>query len=1567
MADQNDFLIKFGTNLSSTMKDIENAIAIARQLDSVLNTANRTAQTLKQNAGVATAGSSSTSSHGSSFTDPRVISSLNQIQANTRGMVTLLGQIVKSYGTFGTTRMLTGTDPGQPGVRRNQTSNTEISSAVQSALVRERQTMRVQAAQDAERRKPLVITAAGTRHQDIGSGSGGQSVFSLSAIQAAQRQMEMDVNSDAARRFGMRKSVERQTQPKAGGTDIIETAFRRALVWGAVSTVIFKAVDAAQTFLNIMIDMDKQIADLRKTVNGTDQDFQKLVDSSINVARTYKVGTKEVLDAIEIFSKQFKDAGDLETLAQSAALFSNLSGQSIQKSAETITSTIQQYNLTVAESTHITDSWANVAANSAVTIQDLGDAVGVVGQVAETAGVKFDMLNAMVATVSASTGKSGTEIGNAFKRIFERATTPENARVIEGAGIKLLSGESGKEGQLRNFTNVLEDVHGKWDKMTDSQRKNLAVAFAGARQYDSFIALMTNWNEVTRLTDTSLNSFGAAQRQNERIADTFVKKIQALKNEFDALARGVGTVMLPFLGGLLVGFTSLVKVLNTVPGAIHAITIAMAALAASGIGKFLFNQFGSSIGAGGGRIAKSGGLGRALTPFIVEAGTANASFSLSQGIRTLGASTVASGGISGGIAGAAGGAARGLGFGASVATLISGIATLATAFGALYIAVKSAAFIFDLFKFKGKEFTDTTTAQATTQFIEADKLRKQSLSINRLGGDIKKEGLTPETLGAVGSIVSSLQKDDRFKDFFSQNAIPLDFENRAMFGDAGDAQQKLAALGAEIKKFAREDVAEAMSILFTKGVSTKQNFMQFLSGGKEGLGVGTQSVGQEFLQNILENSSLKAIGQIQGAPGLKEIFGIGRSSRTAGEFGTNLKGAVEKGAGRELKPAEFSAFVDGDINSLFEIIKAARDTKAKFAEVFERARTLRAESLKETGVVKEGKRVALTDAEAFALATKEMNDFINMQRGPSGGANVAPGLGEELFAPLRDPRTGKYDPGAFGAGKGKIKEFVKSPVTRIDLELQKSLIDTGTNYKNLGSEIDVAGEAVNAYRKAITDLGIEINKSAGPKEEEAAFKRQERIFDLKEKKKAMEKAQNAAGASQVAEQIFQEENIAQAIVKQTEERRKLNKVLQEQFQRLKDIAVQSNVLKSAIAGTITGAPANLRERKLGGDQLNADIDFANQRLNRVLAGGQETAAKRNEAKHIREEIQAMNREMDALNKKTDLWNNLLTKIGDGIMSSLADRISKGLVDSFVIPGVESSTDQIKAGTFQQSSTFDPTTGAIAIGAVGAGAIGAGSMMSNPTGKDQLGRTAQPSLNGAGSNIFANANQSNQNLAAGANEKSTMKAVGAYLAGALAGAGVGSTITQARGKEGQGGAIGGAIGGAVGTYFSAYGGSIWGPALGGFIGSLFDKDVEPLKKTMDELEEVEKEVVYQLQSLEKKLNTVNDTMQNIINAPSNFVLPIPKGILEGSVSAQSAIATPLQAGGLVIKSGPAYLHAGDRIPGVGSNGGGSTMIENHFEINGGGQDPQAIADAVMDKMNSSLFYQSQRAGSYPGRV
>lgn len=500
----------------------------------------------------------------------------------------------------------------------------------------------------------------------------------------------------------------------------------------------------------------------------------------------------------------------------------------------------------------------------------------------------------------------------------------------------------------------------------------------------------------------------------------------------------------------------------------------------------------------------------------------------------------------------------------------------------------------------------------------------------------------------------------------------------------------------------------------------------------------------------------------------------------------------------------------------------------------------------------------------------------------------------------------------------------------------------------------------------------------------------------------------------INEELDGEEKLKQVIQGTNDERERGEQILKKQIDLLESIQRNLTSVRDPFKQALDSILPNNENRSFTVNQLNADKDYITQEIGRArqvqtINNTVNTPQGRNEIKHLTEQYQALNLEIDNATKKTDTFHNALLGIGNSYISKVSSQFSDFVFNKVLGQGAGGKENQsmalygesnpiVNAMAANTQALVDNTsalTGGAVSSSVGGGVTtvaGAGMSKTSAYGGYSVQdlKNAGVAIPGPGQSL------SQDDLDALAINKNAMNPPGAYtggtgggnqktdsmwgnvgskvsqgILGGLAGAGVGAAITQGSNKTGYGGSAGGAIGGIAGAL--SVGIPVVGPLigavapmLGGWIGSLFDQSVEPVKKSLDELVDPLQNLTYQLVSMNKNINTVNQTMENLINAPSNFMLPIPKGILDGSVTSQSAIATPMQAGGLIQKGGLALLHPNEVVSSAGSKSGGMGNVNISFQIDGGTANANDIANQVMTKINNSLFNQNQRSSNYSPR-
>ena len=124
-------------------------------------------------------------------------------------------------------------------------------------------------------------------------------------------------------------------------------------------------------------------------------------------------------------------------------------------------------------------------------IKELNSAISTSGSVAELSGVSLESYSATVGALIQQTGKSGSEIAQAYKMISARVLQIKS--VAEDAGVNdddmskaqkaldrlNISIEDTDTGSLRNLDDILKDVGAKWSSMTDVEQQYTSEMLAG--------------------------------------------------------------------------------------------------------------------------------------------------------------------------------------------------------------------------------------------------------------------------------------------------------------------------------------------------------------------------------------------------------------------------------------------------------------------------------------------------------------------------------------------------------------------------------------------------------------------------------------------------------------------------------------------------------------------------------------------------------------------------------------------------------------------------------------------------------------------------------------------------------------------------------------------------------------------------------------------------------------------------------------------------------------------------------------------------------------------------------
>jgi TP901 family phage tail tape measure protein len=316
------------------------------------------------------------------------------------------------------------------------------------------------------------------------------------------------------------------------------------LLAGFVTGVIDKIKDSFK-FIN---EQSKVFTNLQMEMTNTNLVFSEITNTANNYGLVMGTTTDKVMKAIGVFSTYTSTMDDVLLKSKAAIILSNITGQNIEQTSDSLMGTMAQYGLSADSAMHVADIITSTARMLSLDyprgIQEISEGLRTVGSVAKSSKVSIESLSAMIGMLTEKNRKSGTENANALRTIFGRILNvgedadPEAFKKVEkgldAIGIKIR--EIGGNGQtLKPVGDILENLSAKWSSLSDVQKQAISFDAAGMYRKNTFITLMENYQDVLKNTEAAINSEGVAEQKQEIFNNSLQASINRLTATWEKL------------------------------------------------------------------------------------------------------------------------------------------------------------------------------------------------------------------------------------------------------------------------------------------------------------------------------------------------------------------------------------------------------------------------------------------------------------------------------------------------------------------------------------------------------------------------------------------------------------------------------------------------------------------------------------------------------------------------------------------------------------------------------------------------------------------------------------------------------------------------------------------------------------------------------------------------------------------------------------------------------------------------------------------------------------------------
>lgn len=337
-------------------------------------------------------------------------------------------------------------------------------------------------------------------------------------------------------------------KPAAQAAGIGINDFRKALsrvvvvapIWMAARSAMLAVFQLVQSQIKYVFDLEDAMARIQIVGKGTAEEYTNLKYALTGLSIAYGISSSEALKAAVVFAQQGKTVAETFTLTRAAMIGAAVLGEDVVTTVESLTAAMNAFKIPTSEAMTIIDKFINVEKEYAVTSKDLAEGVKRVGATANLVGVSLAALTGDLSAVIEVTRKSGSEAAQGLSFIYARLLTTGKPVIQQLTGINFYLDEQGRTtnaltGTLRGASDILDELGGKWEKLTNEEKLNISAALGSKRQMVVLNALMQNYNTSLDARVTALTSAGSAEKALAILMETSKYKTQQLGAAMNAL------------------------------------------------------------------------------------------------------------------------------------------------------------------------------------------------------------------------------------------------------------------------------------------------------------------------------------------------------------------------------------------------------------------------------------------------------------------------------------------------------------------------------------------------------------------------------------------------------------------------------------------------------------------------------------------------------------------------------------------------------------------------------------------------------------------------------------------------------------------------------------------------------------------------------------------------------------------------------------------------------------------------------------------------------------------------
>ncbi|BFN03917.1 phage tail tape measure protein [Clostridium tetani] len=333
-----------------------------------------------------------------------------------------------------------------------------------------------------------------------------------------------------------------------------------AFTVGAIATFEKKIINTYATY-------DDQMRKVQAVSGATGKQFMDLRAKAEELGSKTRFSATEAGEGMENLARAGWKTGEIMDGIGPVLSFATANAIDLGSAAGIVSNGLSQFGLKAKDTTMFTDVLSATAAAANTDIGLLGETFKYVGPVAGSLGYKLQDVSVAIGLM-ANKGIAGSQAGTSLRSAMTRLANPtgDSAKAMKQLGVSLTD----STGKVKPFTTLMQDLRGKFSKLTDAQKAQYASTIFGQEAMSGMLAVVNSSDEeFNKMTKAIAESDGQTQKMADTMDGGLGGALASVSSAWEGLLIKLGNMQ----DGLLVDtFNGLAKVLQGIPNEIEYIS-----------------------------------------------------------------------------------------------------------------------------------------------------------------------------------------------------------------------------------------------------------------------------------------------------------------------------------------------------------------------------------------------------------------------------------------------------------------------------------------------------------------------------------------------------------------------------------------------------------------------------------------------------------------------------------------------------------------------------------------------------------------------------------------------------------------------------------------------------------------------------------------------------------------------------------------------------------------------------------------------------------------------------------